>query len=95
MLRESGRALFYNTKMKERKAHMQTEIMVAILSLAGTLIGSWYGVKKSTDIVTYRIGQLEKKVDEHNNVIKRTYVIEEQVKIANHRISDLEDAGKR
>ena len=48
-------------------------------------------------LVTYRLEQLEKKVDKHNNLIERTYkleeshaVMDEQIKVANHRISDLE-----
>jgi hypothetical protein len=41
-------------------------------------------------LMTYRIEQLEKKVNEHNNVIRRTYILEEQMKVVNHRVDDLE-----
>lgn len=61
-------------------------IIVACLSLIGTLIGSWSGSK----LVSYRIEQLEKKVDKHNNFAARMPVLEEQMKVANHRINDLE-----
>lgn len=69
---------------------MQPEIIVGLLSLAGTAIGSVAGIMTSSKLTNYRIQQLEKKVDEHNNVMKRTFVLEEKIKVANHRIDDLE-----
>lgn len=66
------------------------EIIVAALALVGTLLGSFGGIMAANKLTNYRIQQLEKKVDEHNIVIKRTYVLEEQMKVANHRIGDLE-----
>ena len=62
-------------------------IIVACLSLIGTLIGSWSGSK----LVSYRIEQLEKKVDKHNNFAARMPVLEEQMKVVNHRVGDLEE----
>ena len=77
---------------------MTGEIIVAILSLIGTLAGSYGGIR----LMSYRIEQLEKKQDKHNNLIERTYkleertsVQEEQIKIANHRIDDLEEVMKK
>lgn len=77
---------------------MTSEIIVGLLSLAGTLIGSIAGIIASNRLTLYRIDQLEKKVDKHNQIIERTYkleenqaVIEEQIKVANHRITDLEN----
>lgn len=61
-------------------------IIVGILSLIGTLIGSFGGMK----LISYRIEQLEKKVDKHNNFAERVPLLEEQMKVANHRISDTE-----
>ena len=61
-------------------------VVVGVLSLVGTLAGSYSGMK----LMSYRIEQLEKRVNEHNNVIRRTFVLEEQMKVANHRIDDLE-----
>ncbi len=68
-------------------------VVVGVLSLIGTLAGSYGGIK----LMTYRIEQLEKRVEKHNNLIERTYkleeeqkVQEEQIKVANHRIDDLE-----
>ena len=58
-------------------------------------------MKQQTDLTLYRIDQLEKKVEKHNNVIERVYalekqeaVIEEEIKVANHRIEDLEEFHK-
>jgi hypothetical protein len=56
---------------------------------------------ESNRLIVYRLEQLETKVDKHNNVIERTYqlekdadVIKEQIKVANHRIDDIEEALK-
>ena len=76
---------------------MSENIIVALLSLAGTLMGSLFGILAANKLVIYRIEQLEKKVEKHNNVLERVYilekneaVIEEEIKVANHRIGDLE-----
>lgn len=76
---------------------MSETIIVAILSLIGTLAGSLLGIIAANKLVVYRIEQLEKKVEKHNNVLERVYtlekneaVIQEEIKVANHRIDDLE-----
>lgn len=61
-------------------------IIVGILSLIGTALGSWSGLK----LMSYRIEQLEKKVDKHNHFAERIPVLEEKIEVANHRIDDLE-----
>ena len=61
-------------------------VIVGVLSLLGTLAGSYGGMR----LMTYRIEQLEKKVDKHNHFAERIPVLEEQIKVANHRIDDLE-----
>ncbi len=66
-------------------------VIVGILSLTGTALGSWGGLK----LMSYRIEQLEKKVDKHNHFAERVPILEEQMKVANHRIDDLEhECGK-
>lgn len=65
-------------------------IIVALISLAGTLIGSLVGILVSAKLTAYRLEQLEKRVAEHNNFARRMPVIEEQIKEINHRIEDLE-----
>lgn len=67
-----------------------TEIIVALIGSGGSLVGAFIGIVCSTKLTAYRIEQLEKKVEKHNTVIERTFVLEEQMKVANHRISDLE-----
>ena len=65
---------------------MWTELAVAVLSLLGTAIGSFSGFK----LTSYRVEQLEKKVDKHNNFAERIPILEEKAKVMNHRIEDLE-----
>jgi len=65
---------------------MPDTVLVAVLSLLGTLAGSFGG----SQVIRYRIEQLEKKVEKHNNVMERTFILEEKIKVANHRIEDLE-----
>lgn len=61
-----------------------------VLSMFGTLVGSLGGILVSSKLTAYRIEQLEKKVDKHNHFAERLPVIEEQIKVINHRITDLE-----
>lgn len=85
-----------------------TEIAVALITLAGVILTVVAGnkktqkdIKSNADLTIYRIDQLEKKVERHNQVIERVYVLErrdavekEELKVLNHRISDLEDYHK-
>lgn len=77
---------------------MTEQIILALLSFAGTLVGSLAGVCATSRLSNYRIEQLENKVDKHNNLIERVYLIEQheavidnKLKTADHRISDLEN----
>ena len=54
---------------------MQGEILIAVLSFLGTCLGSWGGLK----LMSYRIEQLEKKVEKHNSVIERVFKLEQKV----------------
>ena len=81
---------------------MSSEMWVAFISLIGTLIGTFGGIMASNKMTSYRIEQLEKKVEKHNNVVERMYKIEENqalinnnIKVANHRIDDLEEVTKK
>lgn len=72
-------------------------IIVGVLALVGTLIGAYASNSKNQALVVYRLQQLEEKVNKHNQVIERTYKIEEheelvdeRIKVINHRIDDLE-----
>lgn len=77
---------------------MDATIVIALISFFGTLVGTFGGIVTSNKLTTYRIQQLENKVEKHNKVVERVYVLEkdkavfeEELKVANHRISDLED----
>ena len=81
---------------------MTDQILIALISFAGTLVGSLAGIFTASRLSNYRIEQLEKKVDKHNSLIERTYAIEqhnavvdEEIKVANHRIDDLEKNNER
>ena len=68
---------------------MQPEIIVALLSLIGTLAGSLLGVLASNKLTNYRIEQLEKKVAAHNQLVERTYKLEGEMLEVQHDIRDL------
>lgn len=74
----------------ERKVFLNNEILVAILALVGTLSGTFGGILTSSRLTAYRIQQLEEKVDKHNNFAQRVPLIEEKIKVINHRIEKLE-----
>lgn len=64
----------------EIMALIASNIIVAVLALAGTLGGAFLANKKSTAVIAYRLEQLEKKVEKHNNVVERLYKLEGEVK---------------
>ncbi len=69
---------------------MNKEILVALISFLGTMMGTLGGIVASAKLTNYRISELEKKVELHNNFARRVPVIEEKIKVINHRLSDLE-----
>lgn len=76
---------------------MTTEIIVALIAATGGIFGSFIGVISSARLTNYRLSQLEKKVEVHNNLIERMYKVEEKLgiadvkmKVADQRIGDLE-----
>ena len=81
---------------------MSSDVITALIGLVGSGIGSIIGIICNTRLTTYRIKELEKKVDKHNTVVERTYkveerlsVIDEEIKVANHRINDLEEEERK
>lgn len=77
-------------------------IIVGVLALVGTLVGAYASNNKNQALVVFRLQQLEDKVNKHNQVIERTYKIEEheelvdeRIKVINHRIDDLEEFHKK
>ena len=80
---------------------MNDAVIVALIGLAGSGMGSVLGILVSSKLTQYRLEQLEKKVQAHNNLIERTYRLEERtelqeekIKVVNHRIDDLENFHK-
>lgn len=71
---------------------MDSTIIVAILSLLGTLIGSLGGIIASNKLVIYRIQELEKKVEKHNSVIDRVYKLEKNEAIIEEELDHLKDS---
>ena len=70
---------------------MPTEVIVAAIAFAGTAFGSLGGVMASARLTTYRIEQLEKKVEKHNSVVERVTLVEQSAKSAHHRVDDIEE----
>lgn len=80
---------------------MSDPIIVALIGLAGSALGSILGMMASAKLTSYRLEQLEQRVQAHNNLIERTYKLEERtelqeekIKVANHRIDDLEKSSR-
>lgn len=73
---------------------MSETVLVALLSLAGTVAGSALGVIASQKLTQYRLEQLEKKVQAHNNLIERTYKLEGEMIECQHDIRDLKSYYK-
>lgn len=77
---------------------MDLQTFNTVISLCGSLIGTFAGIFATSKLTEYRIKKLEEKVEKHNNLIERMYRVEdrlelheEKIKVANHRIDDLEE----
>ena len=70
------------------------EIIVALITGGITLIGVLISNQKSQAVTDTKLEELTREVREHNNFARRVPVLEEQIKVINHRIEDLEDAQK-
>lgn len=73
---------------------MTEAIITAIIGGAVTLIGVLIANSKSQAVTETKLEELTREVREHNNFAKRMPVVEEQIKVINHRIEDLEEAAK-
>lgn len=70
---------------------MNSEILIAILSLVGTLLGSLFGILAANKLVNYRLQQLERKVELHNNAVERLFIAEGNIKELQHEVKDLKN----
>jgi uncharacterized protein YcaQ len=71
-------------------------IWIAVIAFGGTLVGTFGGIIASSRLTAYRLEQLEEKVDKHNELVERTFrleencsLLDEKIKVVNHRIDDL------
>lgn len=64
-------------------------VVAAAITAIGGFLGTYFSNRKQTILVAYRIEELEKKVNKHNNLIERMYKVEGQVTELQHDISDL------
>ena len=71
-----------------------SEIIVALITGGVTLLGVLISNGKAQAVTDTKLEELTREVREHNNFARRVPVMEEQIKVINHRIQDLEDAGK-
>jgi len=69
---------------------VEPSVLVALLSLAGTLIGTLGGILVSSKLTNFRLEQLENKVDKHNNFAEKIPVLQEQIRGLSDRLEDLE-----
>ena len=69
---------------------MRVEFLTGIFSLIASLVGTFGGIITSTKLINYQINELKKRVDKHNNVIERTFKLEEHNKYLDERIARLE-----
>ena len=69
-------------------AVMPETIIVALIAFIGSLIGNYLSNNKNQALIAYRLEQLEKKVNLHNNVIERTYELEKKVEVIETKLDD-------
>ncbi len=70
---------------------IDSAVIVGLFSCVASVIGTFGGILVSSKLTTYRLEQLEKKVQQHNNLIERMYKVEDSAKSAHHRIDELRE----
>lgn len=74
---------------------MNPEVLVAVIAFCGTVVGSFGGILAANKLVNFRLKALEDKVNKHNNLIERMYVVEQRCKSNQHRIDEIENKLER
>jgi tetrahydromethanopterin S-methyltransferase subunit G len=70
---------------------MSSDVFAALCGLMGSVLGGGFGVLAAAKMTNFRLEQLEKKVEKHNNLVERMVVVEQSTKSAHHRLDDLEE----
>ncbi len=70
---------------------MEPEVLVSLITLIGSALGTFAGIAVNSKLTNFRIEQLEKKVDKHNSVIERTVKLEERVGAIDYRLKEIEN----
>ena len=73
---------------------LTSEVLTVLLSFLGTLIGTFGGIITGSKLINYRIEQLEKKVEKHNNLVERMYKLEGRTTEIEHFIRDFKRRGE-
>lgn len=79
-----------NISQKKEVISITSEITIALIGVIGSGFGSLVGVLTSSKMTTYRIEQLEKKVEKHNNLVERTYNLEQKQALLESALDDHE-----
>ncbi|ENZ5661730.1 hypothetical protein ACGWY0_000937 [Enterococcus hirae] len=74
---------------------MSIDVIISALSIAGTLVGTFAGIVFSNKLTIYRIEQLEKKVEKHNRIVERTFILEGRMNEAEHDIQEMKGGEKK
>lgn len=74
---------------------MSETVIIALISLLGTLGGTFGGILATSKLTNYRIEQLEKKVDKHNSLVERTFRLEDNDKLILQKIDTAESRIER
>lgn len=88
--------IFAPAQCRGKDTYMETIISACIsagVTLLVCLISNHGQQEKTRALMEYKLDELTKKVEKHNSVVERTYILEEKIKVANHRIEDLEKKG--
>ena len=83
----------YRRREERRIENMETIISACIsasVTLLVCMISNHSQQEKTRALMEYKLEELTKKVEKHNSVVERTFILEEKIKVANHRIEDLE-----
>lgn len=67
---------------------MSAEVVVALIGLGGSAIGSLIGIFANSKLIDYRLGAIERKLDEHNQLVDRMYRVEKRVEVLEVKVDE-------